>query len=79
MLSHTTEVPAWVDGALQRAVSVDARKRYEALSEFTMDLRRPNPDYVRELVPLAERDPVRFWQVVSLVLGLVVLYLVSSG
>src|SRR5690606_32919474 len=63
----TDVVPDWVDGALRRAVHVDARKRYEALSEFTSDLRRPNSAYLREFVPLAERDPVRFWQIVSLV------------
>jgi serine/threonine protein kinase len=75
----TYTVPDWVDGALQRAVHVDVRKRYEALTEFTMDLRRPNAAYMREFVPLAERDPVRFWQIVSLVLGLVVMYLVLRG
>jgi serine/threonine protein kinase len=63
-------VPGWVDAALRRAVHVDPRKRYAALTELTTDLREPNPAYTRAFVPLAERDPVRFWQLVSLGLGL---------
>lgn len=74
----TYTVPDWIDGALRRAVDADPRRRYEALSEFTMDLRRPNSAYVREFVPLAERNPVRFWQAVSLVLSIVIAYLVLS-
>ncbi|MBD1548563.1 bifunctional protein-serine/threonine kinase/phosphatase [Roseibium aggregatum] len=69
--SQTARVPDWVDGALARAVHIDPGKRYEALSEFLEDLRRPNaslrPD---KMVPFAERDPVRFWQIVSGVLAI---------
>ncbi|MBN1238609.1 MAG: bifunctional protein-serine/threonine kinase/phosphatase [Gammaproteobacteria bacterium] len=71
-------VPPWIDAALKRAVRADPRHRHEALSEFTADLRRPNPAYARGFVPLAERDPVRFWQAVSIVLALVVTYLVVA-
>ncbi len=62
-------VPAWIDAALRRAVNPDPRKRYEALSEFVTDLRLPNPDYARDAMPFAERDPVRFWQLVSAALA----------
>ena len=62
-------VPVWMDAALRRAVHPDPRKRYDALSEFVTDLRRPNPDYARDIVPFAERDPVRFWQLVSAALA----------
>ncbi len=69
--SQTARVPDWVDGALARAVHINPGKRYEALSEFLQDLRRPNtslrPD---RMVPFAERDPVRFWQIVSGVLAI---------
>lgn len=62
----TERVPDWVDGALCRAVQPVPGKRYEALSAFLEDLRRPNPDFASGgFVPLVERDPVRFWQVVS--------------
>ena len=70
------EVPAWVDGALRQALSPDPRRRHESLSAFVHDLRHPNPAFAgRARPPLAERHPVRFWQAVSLALGLVVLAL----
>lgn len=63
------DVPAWVDGALQKAVHPDPAKRYEALSEFVADLSRPNPRFVRTAPqPLIERDPVRFWRALALML-----------
>lgn len=69
--SLTARVPDWVDGALARAVHINPGKRYEALSEFLQDLRRPNaslrPD---KMVPFAEKDPVRFWQIVSGILAI---------
>ena len=73
------QVPAWVDGTLRRAVNLDPDKRYEALSEFLHDLRNPNPRYLRA-IPLIERNPLGFWQVLSfalLGLNLVLLYLLS--
>lgn len=62
----TERVPDWVDCALRKAVHPVPGKRYEALSAFLADLRKPNPAFVTgAFVPLAERDPVRFWQLVS--------------
>lgn len=61
------DVPVWLDGALRRAVNLDPRKRYEALSEFLHDLRNPNPGYLRP-TPLIERNPHLFWQGLAFVL-----------
>ncbi len=70
------KIPFWVDEALRRAVHPDPAKRYGELSEFTTDLRKPNPVYDRSgFVPLAQRDPVRFWQTVSGLLALIVVAL----
>lgn len=66
------DIPVWVDGALRKAVHPDPAGRYEALSAFVFDLRHPNPAYQLASVPLLERDPVRFWQTVSLLLACVV-------
>lgn len=64
-------VPEWIDAALRRALHPDPLRRYDALSEFTADLRRPGAGYKEgRHVPLAERNPVRFWQTVSAVLAL---------
>ncbi len=66
----TERVPDWVDGALCRAVHPNPGKRYEVMSAFLEDLRRPNPDFQHgQFIPLAERDPVRFWQIVSALLA----------
>jgi len=63
-------IPAWVDGALRKAVHPDPNKRYEELSEFVADLRRPNEEFLRATTaPLIERNPLLFWKALSFVLG----------
>jgi len=77
--SLTERVPDWVDGALARAVHRNPGKRYDALSAFLEDLRRPNPAFLSDrFVPFAERDPVRFWQTVSAILAALCLLLFSQ-
>ena len=39
------EIPAWVDGALKKAVHPDPYQRYDELSEFVLDLRYPNKKF----------------------------------
>ncbi len=69
-------LPVWVDGALRKAVHPDPLKRYQALSEFVHDLRHPNPAFTDIRRPaLLERDPLLFWRLLSLVLGLIALTL----
>lgn len=69
-------LPVWVDGALRQAVHPDPFKRYQTLSEFVHDLRHPNPAFTDSHRPaLLERDPLLFWRLLSLVLGLVALTL----
>ena len=73
-LDDDRAVPAWVDAVLAKAVAVDPAKRYEALSEFTHDLRHGRADHRDgRRRPLIERHPVRFWQVVSFALLCVVI------
>ena len=69
-------LPAYVDAALRKAVHPNPAQRYDALSAFVHDLRHPNPSLpgVRRAA-LLERDPVLFWKLVSLFLGMAVLYL----
>ncbi len=72
---HHPEVPAWVDGALQKAVHKQPQSRYESLSEFTYDLAHPNPAFLRESAPLLERDPTAFWRGLALLEALALLAL----
>lgn len=69
-LDDDRDIPAWVDDALHKAVHVNPAKRYEALSEFMEDLRRPHAGFAKRARPaLIERNPVRFWQGLALLQG----------
>ncbi|GEO99901.1 bifunctional protein-serine/threonine kinase/phosphatase [Methylobacterium haplocladii] len=72
-------LPAWVDGALRRAVHPNPQRRYTVLSEFLHDLRHPNPALTdTRSLPLLERNPLIFWQGLSLVLAVVVFCLLAD-
>lgn len=69
-------IPAWIDGALRRAVHPDPAQRHEELSEFLFELRHPNKAYTdARAKPLLERDPLLFWKGLSAALALVALAL----
>jgi serine/threonine protein kinase len=74
VLDDNREIPAWIDGALKKAVHPDPNQRYEELSEFVFDLRHPNKNFLKTSpVPLIERDPLLFWKILSAVLFFFVL------
>jgi serine/threonine protein phosphatase PrpC len=76
---HNPEIPAWVDGALKRAVHPDPYKRYDSLSEYTFDLRHPNAKYLNaSATPLIERNPLLFWKCTTAILACIVLLLLVS-
>ncbi len=71
-------VPAWMDAALKRATQPDAARRYDALSEFVAELKRPGQSWnAARHVPLMEKNPVRFWQGVSAVLAVISIILTT--
>jgi serine/threonine protein kinase len=79
-LEEDREIPAWIDGALRKAVHPDPLRRYEALSEFIHDLRHPNRAFLNKTrPPLVERHPVAFWKGLSAVLAVVILLLIFAG
>jgi serine/threonine protein kinase len=72
-------IPAWVDGAIRKAVHVDPRKRYAELSEFLFDLRHPNAAFLsRENPPLIDRHPLAFWRGLSFVLAAIIVVLLAA-
>ncbi|MCB1771210.1 MAG: hypothetical protein KDJ31_16165 [Candidatus Competibacteraceae bacterium] len=77
------DLPVWVDGALERAVRLDPKRRYVIETELIYDFRYPNPDFIeRPIRPLLERNPVGFWRgvaLVSLIGNLVLLYWLHQG
>ena len=75
-MSEKREIPLWVDCALRRAVEVDPAKRYETLSEFVEDLKRPSERFLSQTAPpLLDRNPLMFWKVLSLFLAVVIVAL----
>ena len=76
VLEADPDLPAWIDGVLRKAVHPQAAKRYDALSEFVHALRDPGREgAVRGRPSWAERDPMRFWKVLSAVLLVLVMVL----
>jgi serine/threonine protein phosphatase PrpC/predicted Ser/Thr protein kinase len=72
-------IPAWIDEAIRKAVHPDPNRRYDEISEFTHDLRQPNPVFLRkQRPPLMERNPLLFWKALSMLLLLAVVFLVST-
>jgi serine/threonine protein kinase len=77
-LDDDAEIPAWIDGALRKAVHPNPLKRYGEFSEFLYDLRHPNPELLaRGRPPLLERNPLLFWKGLSLILALALVILLS--
>lgn len=69
LLNENRDIPAWVDGALKKAVHPDPYERYGELSEFVFDLRHPNKKFLDSAAkPLMERDPLLFWKSLSAIL-----------
>lgn len=63
---HNPLIPIWFDKALQKALSINPDARYEALSEWLQDLKRPNPKWLHPThQPLLEKNPLVFWKLVS--------------
>jgi serine/threonine protein phosphatase PrpC len=68
-------VPDWVDYAIGKAAHIDPNKRYQEVAEFVYELGKPSVDYLAKTKPpLIERDPLKFWQGLSLILFCVVIY-----
>ena len=65
---HNKDIPAWIDGALMKAVAIKPERRHSLLSEFVYDLSHPNAKYTRHnQQPLIERNPVAFWRALAII------------
>lgn len=68
--THNPDIPEWVDAAIARAVSVDARQRYAEPALFVDDLARPNEQLLQGThLPALQRGSVRLWKLVSAALA----------
>jgi len=77
VLDDKREIPRWIDDVLRKATHVDPMRRHAEPAELAHALRHPDAAWQqRARPPLLERNPARFWQLVSamlLVMLLVVL------
>ncbi|WP_323813850.1 bifunctional protein-serine/threonine kinase/phosphatase [Cellvibrio sp. NN19] len=65
-MKHNPLVPYWLDKALEKALSINPASRYEALSEWLQDLKRPNPAWLSPRAqPLLERHPDKIWKLLA--------------
>ncbi len=73
LINDDSEWPVWIDDAIQKSVQINPQKRYDTLSEFIYDLHHPNKAFLNRIkTPLIQRNPVMFWQGVSLLLSLII-------
>lgn len=79
VLNDERKIPAWIDEAIRKAVHPDPYKRYSEISEFIYDLRHPNKVFLnKNRPPLMEQNPVLFWQSISMILFVILIYLLST-
>ena len=75
LCSYNPHVPLWIDGAIRKALSINPASRYGDIAEFLHDLKHPNPRFSTvHYQPLVEKNPLLFWQVLSAVLFLLLIY-----
>ena len=74
------ELPLWSDLSLQQCTQADPKTRYQAFSELAADLTKPNLVAVEEYKkqPILQRNPVKFWQGVSLILFIALILSVAN-
>lgn len=71
VLDEKRDIQRWIDEALRKATHIDPLKRYAEPAEFAYALRHPDAAWLQKSrQPLLERNPVRFWQLVSALLAI---------
>ena len=81
---HRRDMPVWTDGVLGKAVHFDPSKRYGELSEYTFELRHPDPEFLNpRSLPLIDRNPLLFWKLLAallmFIIGALIFFQFSGG
>ena len=65
------EIPSWLDEAVRTAIQPERHNRFGDVVELLRVLEAGGPMHVvsRRAVPLIERHPLRFWQIISALLA----------
>lgn len=68
---HNAMLPLWMDGALKKATQINPDLRYDDISEFLWDLKKPNEELMGgHHIPLIKRKPLLVWKTAAIVLFL---------
>lgn len=60
------KIPVWLDRALQKGANFDLQQRYTTLDALLADIRRPNPEFLKNEVKKDTRNnSLLFWQFLS--------------
>ena len=64
-------VPVWLDNAIHKALSIEPDRRYQALTEFAQDIKKPNPELMarRSGVPSLKQS-LFIWKIIAIGLAL---------
>lgn len=75
-----SDLPIWLDLSLRQCTQADPKLRYQAFSELATDLAKPNLVAVEEYKkqPILQRNPVKFWQGMSLLLFIALIYSIAQ-
>jgi protein phosphatase len=81
---YRTDIPAWLENVLLKAVARDPANRFETAEEFRLALERGDASGVNapRRSPLAERNPVALWQgiaLISLLINLLLVFLLLAS
>jgi len=75
-----SDLPLWLDLALEKSTKADPNFRYHAFSEFNANLNKPNLSAIEDYKsqPIMQRNPVQFWQGVSALLFIVLIFVLAN-
>ncbi len=78
---HRPEIPSWLDDAILTAIQPEREARFGDVIDLLRALERGGSLQIvpRRPVPLIERNPVRFWQLVSAALALALALSLLTG
>ncbi|HAI95942.1 MAG TPA: protein kinase, partial [Methylococcaceae bacterium] len=72
-------IQEWLDLAISKAIHPEPSKRYQEVSEFIHELKRPSQQFLNQKKPpLMQRNPVLFWQSTSAVLFFLLLWVLAK-
>ena len=79
---YRPDLPAWLDAVLARATAVDSSERYADAMELAFEVENGLMRGAKaqlDKLSLYDRNPLRFWQVVSLLLALALVVTLALG